>query len=37
MENQSTPTVFETIAVIAVIVMYFYLGMHGYLLLAHLG
>ena len=37
MENQSTPTVFETIAVIAVVVMYFYLGMHGYLLLAHCG
>ena len=37
MENQSTPTVFESVAVAVVIVMYFCLGMYGYLLLAHCG
>ena len=37
MENQNTPTVFESVAVAVVIVMYFCLGMYGYLLLAHFG
>ena len=37
MEDQNTPTIFETVAVAVVMVMYLYLGMHGYLLLAHCG